>query len=192
MAYQSPYGAPYQSSYGYVPPPKKRGMKRIVFGILGIVANLIGLVVMPIIAGFVAAVIAGMGLLESEPLDPNGGTISTSSMNAYMIAVPVDEVDQVTCDFTGSDGEEVNVEPQADTDLTTTVDGVEYQSIYQINTFGGQDVTVDCQGASSAAYSEMGLTGIFVSIGIGLLLPVVLGIAALILLIWGIVARVRS
>lgn len=190
MAYPSPYGAQYPAPHGYYQPPRrKRGIKRTVFGGLGLIANAIGLVVMPILAGIIGAAIAGVGATDLEPVDPRGGTFTASSWSAYSLAVPADEAGSVTCDISGRD---VEVSPSSTEVSYGNVDGVEYVDAYDITAFGDQEVTVECEGASAAAVSEMGMVGILVSLGIGLLLPVVLGLASLVLLIWGIIALIRS
>ena len=53
-------------------------------------------------------------------------------------------------------------------------------------------MTVQCEGASDVAVAEVGVMGTVIGFGVGVLVPVLLGLVALALLIWGIVARVRS
>src|SRR5690625_6860750 len=65
MAFAQPYGY-------YQPPPKKRGLKRIIFGGLGIVANTIGLFVMPVVLLLIASVVSVLTGGELHELGPEG------------------------------------------------------------------------------------------------------------------------
>ena len=51
------------------PPRRRRGVKRLIFGILGIIANGIGLFVMPFIAGVIAVLITAIGATDLTPLE---------------------------------------------------------------------------------------------------------------------------
>ena len=55
-----------------------------------------------------------------------------------------------------------------------------------------QEVTITCDGASDIGISDIGLIGTLIGVGVGLVIPIGLGILAFGLLIWGIIARVRS
>lgn len=179
--------------YGaYAPPPRKRGMKRIVFGALGILANAVGLVVMPIVAGIIGSLIAAMGMLDLTATSPQGGTVEAASMHVVMVAVPTEEAGSATCTVDGTSPADLSAEDVSSDGLVATLDGREYTVVQQVTVTADQTLTVDCEGASAAAVSEMGMTGVFVSLGIGILVPVLLGLAAIILLVWGIIARVRS
>lgn len=180
-----------QAPYGYPQPPRKRhGLKRTIFGGLGIVANAIGLIVMPIIAGVVGAVIAvGGGDSELAPLDPDRGTFQATSWSIYTIAVPQEDLDSVTCEITGMD---VSVEPGDPSFSSGQVDGVTYYDLYDVQVFGDQEVTVDCEGGEAIAVWEAGMGVVLVSLGIGLVLPIGLGLVSIALTIWGIIALVRS
>lgn len=180
----------YQASYGYLPPPRKRrGIKRLVFGILGIIANAIGLFVMPLVAGFIALMIAGVGSMELTPLDPDQARFEGSAMKAYSIAVPQEDLETVTCEI---DGENISVEPGDPEVASGQVDGVDYYDVHEITVNSNQEVTVDCEGASAVALWEMGVGGTLISLGLGIVLPLALGFVALALTIWGIIALVRS
>lgn len=178
-------------AYGQYPVArKKRGMKRIVFGILGILANIVGLFVMPIIAGVVMALVAAMGAMGNEQdLDPAGGTIQMESTKTYIVYVPTDEVSSSTCTFDGVPASNVHKE---DTPTDREIDGTSYSDAYQVTSPDESTVTVTCQGASSVKYAEIGVLSTLIGAAVGLLIPVALGVLSLILLIWGIVARVRS
>lgn len=51
---------------------------------------------------------------------------------------------------------------------------------------------MQCEGSESIAFYEAGVTGTVIGVGIGLVLPIVLGILALALTIWGAIALFRS
>ena len=193
MAYPTPYGAPQPSPYGYGPPvqKKRRGLKRTIFGGLGVLANLVGLFVMPFIAAMIGAIIAAMGMMDLQDLGGSSGTISGETATGYMISVPASEAASTTCEFEGS-GQEIVAEPAESQTEVGELGGKTYVTVYQVTTMESGEISVDCAGASNVAYSGIGVIGVFVSIGIGLVIPVVLGLIALVMLIWGIVALIRS
>ncbi len=188
MAYPAP--SPYPSAPGngsYAPPPRKRGMKRIVFGALGILANLIGLVVMPLLASIVVAAFAVLNV-DATSAGGTTATIETSSSSMIFVYAPAGEAASASCEVTGSD-----VEWDASTSgMPVTVDGAAYESVGTVTVTSSQQVDVACQGASDVAVGEMGFGSTLVGLVVGLLIPVLLGLVAIALLIWGIVARVRS
>ncbi|MGY5764022.1 hypothetical protein ACXET9_02320 [Brachybacterium sp. DNPG3] len=187
MSYPGYSSAP---NYGYAPPRRKRGMKRIVFGILGILANTVGLFLMPVIGGFIGIIMAAVGLLDLQPLSPDGGTFETSTTNLVTVWVPADEAPNASCAFEGGD---LEVTPSYDPEISIgELDGVEYVEIYTVQSFGDATVTMTCTDTSAAAYSTMGMLPTFILAGVGAAIAIGLGIIALIMLIWGIVARIRS
>lgn len=182
MTYAAPYGY-------YQPPPKKRGLKRIIFGILGIIANGIGLFVMPFILFVIAAIVAGVGSNEVQNLGERGGSFQASGLSVYAVVVPLDEADGVECTFDGVPSEDVT---PSTADLEVSHEGRTYVELYDVITTSDAEVQVACEGASNVGYTEMGMVGVLISLGAGVIIPIVLGILAIGLLIWGIVARVRS
>ena len=163
MSYPAPSPYPSAPGYGpYAPPPRRRGMKRIVFGILGILANLIGLVVMPILASTVVALFAVLSV-DATSAGGTTATIETSSASMVPVSAPADEAAAAAC-----------------------------ESIGLVTVTSSQQVDVACQGVSDVAVGEMGFGSTLVALAVGLLIPVLLGLVAIALLIWGIVARVRS
>lgn len=179
----------YQASYGYAPPPRRRGLKRLIFGILGILANAIGLFVMPAIAAFIALMVSGLGSLELAPLDHESATFEASPWSAYSLAVPTEDLDTVSCEV---NGEDIVLEPGDRTYSPGTVDGVEYFEVQEILVNSTQEVTVDCEGTSALALHELGLAGTFISFGVGLVLPILLGTVALVMAIWGLIVLLVS
>lgn len=183
------YGGPQGGSMpSYTPAPRKRGMKRIVFGILGILANGIGLIAMPMIGAFVGAMFAVSGA-DSTALDPQGGTLETKAFSAYDLYVPRGEENAVQCTLEGNAELEHESTEGA---IGMTVDGTSYVKVYGITATEDGTQTVTCEGASSLQVTSTGLVGVLVGTGLGLVIPIVLGIAAIILLIWGLVVRLRS
>ncbi|MGO2310648.1 hypothetical protein ACTXKH_02340 [Brachybacterium tyrofermentans] len=179
----------YQASYGmYQEPRKKRGLKRIIFGILGIIANGIGLLVMPLVAG---AIVAAFAVMSSTPVSTGGSPaiLDASVTSLYYVSVPTSEAVSVSCSVDGSS--DVEWEPDVSS-VTTTVDGVEYTEVGSLQVLDDQEVTITCDGASDIAVSDIGLIGTLIGVGVGLVIPIGLGILAFGLLIWGIIARVRS
>lgn len=182
MTYSAPYGY-------YQPPPKKRGLKRIIFGILGIIANGIGLFVMPFVAFFIAAIIAAMGGMEVRELGSNGGTFQADAMSVYSVAVPAEDAENTECTFEGVPASDVT---RNDAGIEVTHQGSTYVELYDVITSSDAEVQVTCEGASDVGYTEMGMLGFLISLGVGVIIPIALGILAIGLLIWGIVARARS
>lgn len=177
-----------QQPYQYVEPPRRRGVKRTVFGVLGIVANAVGLVVMPMVAGFLAIFVTAIGAVELEPLDADGGTIQSSTWSVYTLAVPAEDVGTVSCEFEGAG---VDPSRSADPEPVHSMDGVDYYDVYTL-TAGTGEITVHCEGTEALGISELGMGGAVISAVVGLVLPIGLGVLALALTIWGVVALVRS
>lgn len=178
----------YQQPYQYVERPRRRGLKRTIFGGLGILANAVGLVLMPIIASFIALMVTGVGAMELSPLEADGGTIESSTWSVYSIAVPEEDLESVSCEFEGA-----GVQPTREeaTEPLYTMDGVDYYDVYTLTASSGE-ITVHCEGTDSLGVSEMGMTGTLVSGLVGLALPIVLGLIAVAMTIWGIIALITS
>lgn len=176
------YGAP-----GYGQPRRRKGLKRIIVGSIGIVLNTIGLFVMPFVAAVVGALIAIGSASDPVALSPTGGTVPVDSMSMVTIAVPAGEAQSVTCTAHGGD-----LDPVSSPMDVGSLGGVPYESAYQLSSPTTTEVVVECTGASGVAYTETGMVGMLVAMGIGVVIPIVLGVASLVLLIWGIIARVRS
>lgn len=182
------YYQPYQQPTAYVERPRRRGLKRTILGALGVFANAIGLFVMPFVAGSIALIVAGVGAMELEPLEADGGTIESSTWAVYSIAVPEEDLETVSCEFEGA-----GVQPtrEVSTEPLYTMGGVEYYDVYTLTANSGE-ITVHCEGTDALGVSELGVAGTLLSGLVGLVLPVVLGLLALALMIWGIVALIRS
>jgi len=182
MAFAQPYGY-------YQPPPKKRGLKRIIFGGLGIVANTIGLFVMPVVLLLIASVVSVLTGGELHELGPEGGSFRAEGLAVYSVAVPAEEAAEAECTFDGLPTEAVS---PASAGIEVTHAGRTYIEVYDVSTTGDHDVHVSCTGVSNVGYTEMGMLGALISMGVGVIIPIVLGALSLALLIWGIIARVQS
>ncbi|UEJ82203.1 hypothetical protein Bra3105_15370 [Brachybacterium halotolerans subsp. kimchii] len=181
----------YPSEPAYQAPPKKRGLKRIIFGALGIVANLIGLVVMPIIALGIVAV-AMVSNVEATSLGSSSASMESSGgVSMYYVFVPTEEASDARCSVSSPGGSSLE-EQSSSEGMEATVDGTSYTSVGLFTSQSAETITITCDGASDVAVADVGLTGVLVGLGVGFGIPILLGIIALILLIWGIVARVRS
>lgn len=175
----------------YAPPPKKRGLKRMIFGGLGLVANAVGLVLVPFLGLMIGGLISAAGIFDLTALPAEGGTVEVSATDVVTIWVPVDEAASVTCEITGSGVDPDHTYDPAD-EATAELDGVTYIEVYSVYADGKTEADVRCEGASSVAASTMGVLPTLLGTGAGILIPVVLGFLSLLLLIWGIIARVRS
>ena len=182
MVHHQPYAHAYAA-------PRRRGKKRLIFGILGLVANAIGLVLMPIVAGFIGAVFTAAGGIGVAHLVPEGDSFEASGWSLYTIAVPEADLATATCEITGQD---LSVEP-ADPEVTiATIGTEEYHDLYDVFPSGDQEVTVVCEGVQEVVVAELGMTGTLIGAGVGVVLPVGLGLLALVMTIWGAVALMRS
>lgn len=112
-----------------------------------------------------------------------------SAWSSYSIAVPAEDLDSVSCEINGTD---VDVDAGDRSCSPGTVDGVEYFEVHEILVSSTQDVTVDCEGTDAVALYELGMGSTVVSFGIGVVLPIVLGLAALVMAIWGLIALLVS
>lgn len=214
MSYPSPYQSPqqgcpssqpgYASPQGYpaagggypgpgggypAQPRKRRGIKRIIVGSIGMVLNFIGLFVMPLVVGIL---VAGISVASTTPqvIGSDSGTFSASSFSLHGVGVPADEVAGASCEI---DGQDIQVDDTADDDISLgDIDSVEYVEIHDVSAYGAQDITVECTGTTSVAVLDYGLAGTALGMGAGLLIPIGLGTLSFILLVWGVIARVRS
>lgn len=186
--YQQPQG--YGQPYGDAPPPRRRrGLKRTIFGVLGILANGVGLVVMPFLVGMIGAVLTVGASQNLTALDPQHATIEGDSMRVYSLAVPAEHTGTVECAVTGGDA--VLTSESSDYSVGT-IDGTDYYDVYDLQISGSDEVTVECTGTEALGLWDAGMGGTLISFGIGFLVPVVLGLLSVALTIWGIVALVRS
>ncbi|WP_152351686.1 hypothetical protein [Brachybacterium subflavum] len=183
--------SPFSSEPAYQAPPRKRGLKRIIFGALGIVANLIGLVVMPVIALAIVAILM-VSNIEATSLGSSSASMESSGgLSMYYVFVPSEDAAGASCSVSSPNGTSLE-ETSSSEGMDTTVDGASYTTVGTFTSQSDETVEITCEGASDVAVADVGLTGILVGMGVGFGLPILLGIIALILLIWGIVARVRS
>lgn len=133
-----PMSAP--ASYLSPPPPRRRrGVKRLIFGFLGIIANGIGLVVMPFVAGFFAVLITVIVATDLTPLEDGELTFDATYWGICSIAVPASDLDQVSCQI---DGEDIVVSPGDASYSIGQVDGVDYVELYGISAESDQQVSV--------------------------------------------------
>lgn len=189
MNYQQPYQQSYQQPYPQRERPRRRGLKRTIFGGLGILANAVGLFVMPFLVGVLGAVISIGASQTLTALDPQHATIDGDAMRIYSLAVPIEYAGTVQCTVTGGDA---TITPAPTDHPVGTVDGTDYYDAFELMVNGSGEITVECSGTEALALWEAGMGGTLISIGVGIVVPVVLGLLSLGLLIWGIIALVRS
>lgn len=182
----SPQGA---YGYGYAPPPPRRGMIRIVLGILGLLGSILVLLVLPWITGLIGLVVDA-ATAEDSIVATGTETVSfeADSLGIYTLYVPADEAATAACAVT--EGTWTVSAPTAST--TITVEGRSMAPVVDIDGTTSESVTVSCAGASATAVSEFSGTGGLIGAGLGLVLPILGGLFFLLLLISGIIGRVRS
>src|SRR5699024_9030342 len=108
--------------------------------------------------------------------------------SVYTLAVPAEDVGTVSCEFEGAG---VDPSRSADPEPVHSMDGVDYYDVYTL-TAGTGEITVHCEGTEALGISELGMGGAVISAVVGLVLPIGLGVLALALTIWGVVALVGS
>ena len=186
-----PYGGP--GAYG-APPVKRRGMVRIVLGILAILGGIVGAIGGLFLGGILGA---GIGMVANiSDIPPEDITTISSGQS---VSVPNDVIALVgstdpaaTCTASGPD---IESDSQSG-GFTFEKDGQTYTVFAQVTSTNGSTATVTCTGNGEVAVAELGLDSALGGLGIGLLIgvgiPVLIGILGLILLISGIIGRVRS
>lgn len=188
------YGAPQQGGSisapygGAMPRQKRRGIKRMIFGGLGVVVNGMGLLIMPLIIGFLGGVIGIAGAMSNFPtVEGSSTTVQADTMLMYVM-VPASDP-ETSCIISGPGVTEVK--PGDHTIYTQG--GTDWREVAQITTRadGGQ-IDITCPGASGIGYIAPELGGFLGGGLVGVIIPLFFGALALALLIWGIVAFVRS
>lgn len=178
----SPYGG---SPFSAPAPVKKRGLKRIIFGIIALLLGIIG-VVAGAVLGAVIGMVVSLTSISGDDVTPvsAGAPVSISSSSIYLIG-STDPT--ATCT---AEGPGVEVDDQSGA-MTFEKDGTTYTAMSRLTSTSGGEVAVSCTGGD-VAIAEIGVGGTVIGFLIGVGIPVLIGLLGLILLISGIVARVRS
>lgn len=169
--------------------PKKRGLKRIIFGsilfILGIPAMFIGGTI-----GLVAGTLAGISGATPTPLTE--GTPFSVTQGIYFIAVPKADASSSACTVKGEPASAISADPDDSGTFTVTKGNTEYVVVQQVTADSSAQLTVNCENADDvvAAPMEYGAMGWGTALGVGI--PALFTLLGLALLISGIVGRVRS
>lgn len=191
------YGAPgpYGGSGAYGPPPvKRRGMVRIILGILAILGGILGAVIglfLGSILGGAIGMLASIGDIPPEDITTisNGQSVDVRPDGILFVGTTDPAM---TCTASGSDVESTSQSGG----ITFEKDGRTYSVVTQVTSVSGASATISCVGDGEIAVVDLGLESTLGGLGIGLLigvgLPTLLGILGLILLISGITGRIRS
>lgn len=184
---QAPYSSwQTTSGGGYTQPPKKRGLKRIIIGIVLLVLSGIAMV----IGGFVGLGVGALASISSAEKTPiTSGQEFGTTAGLYYVFVPSGT--GASCTVTGDPAGNVSDESSSGS-ITVEVDGTEYEAVHQFTTTGDAQVTVDCGDADQIVIASVGGGGVIAGIAIGVGIPGIFALLGLILLISGIVGRVRS
>ncbi|MCS6711362.1 hypothetical protein JSY14_04760 [Brachybacterium sp. EF45031] len=171
------------------PAPRRRGLKRIIFGSLGLVANAVGLLLVPFLTAIIGAVIAMNGATAVSAGAP-GAEVTAKSLDLVYVYAPATEAENAQCTASGAGA---TFEPSvADGGFSKTVNGAEYVEIGSVTPARAGQVQVLCEGVSDIAIATVGVGGFLGTSLLSFSIPIVLGLVSLGLLIWGIIARVRS
>lgn len=170
-------------------PSRRRGRTRIVLGILGILASLVGLIALPLIGAGVGVTLAMDSAGEPTSLGAESGTVTTEGTTLLLVSVPLRDAFEVTCDAAGTD---VKLRDHDTHEDAGTLGGDQYLTMLSVTAYGDQEVTLSCPGAQDVAYQAVPGTPVLVGAALGLGLPIVLGLFAIGLLVSGTLARRRT
>lgn len=186
------YGAYASSGYGPsygAPAPKRRGLKRMILGILAMVTS----AVLVLVGAFLGAVI--------------GAAVSMASIDAADVTViaPGQQVELTdgiyflgstqsgaTCTVTGTPAGSIENDSDSSGAFTFDKDGTTYSVVSQLTVTGTATAGIDCGPGAELAIAPIGFGGMITGFLIGIGLPILLGLVGLILTIWGIVLMIRT
>lgn len=179
------HGSSGPSPYSSPAPGRKRGLKRIIFGSIALVLGVLGLV----LGGFLGVLIGtliSLTSIDSEDVTtvPAGSPVTVSASELYLVGTTDPTA---TCTASGSGA---TLSDQSG-DLTFEKDGTTYHTVSQLSASSDGQATITCSGGE-VAIASVGVGGTLLGLLIGVGIPALLGLLGLILLISGIVARVRS
>lgn len=191
----NPYGAPYGSSAPAAPspytaapmttPPKRKGKKRMIFGSLGIIAGLIGAAIF----GFLGFAVGSASSITNITTAPGDSVTFPADAVVYYVLTP-EEAGVVQCEATGPGALQAM---EGDTTSALPIGDQSWYLTSVVSTSGdGAEVTVSCDGVNEVAYSALSFGDLFQAALVGAALPLILSAISLALLIWGIVAFVKS
>jgi len=184
------YSSPAPGGYGqYQAPAKRKGLKRIIVGIIAMILGGIGVILGAILGTVFGLLFSLSSIGDDATALGNGGQVSVTS-GSYVVAVPSSD-SGATCTTTGDPASAISTSPQSG-DLTFTSGGDEYAVVDTVSASGDAHVTVTCTGTENVVIAPLPAGGMIGGFFVGVGLPALLGLIGLILLIWGIVARVRS
>lgn len=158
-----------------------RGLVRILLGVLGIALAVTGLSATATIAAVVATVLAPLSATPVSFGSPSG-TLEASASATHYVYVPSSEVAAATCSV---DGGGAATWTTRRSDLPAHVVDVEYSQVGAVTVEEARTITISCAGVSDVAVMTLGSTGTRLVFG-------TLLVSALVLLAWGILARVRT
>lgn len=185
---QAPYSSwQATSGSGYTQPPKKRGLKRIIIGIIVMVLAGIGMV----IGGFVGLGVGALSALDNAETTPvSSGQQFGTTAGMYYVLVPGGTT--ATCTVTGEPSSAISGSESDSGSVTIDVNGQQYKAVHHFTTNDDAQITVDCGDAEDVVIASVGAGSVFVGAVIGVAIPGVFGLVGLVLLISGIVGRIRS
>ena len=180
-----PYGSP--GAYG-APPVKRRGMVRIILGILGILGGVLGLLVGLIAGALIGAIVSLLTISSDDVTTVAPGSSITLDTGTYLVGTTDPSS---TCTVTGTPAANAEWDPNS-SGLPYEKDGVEYASSGQLQVIDSAEVTITCSGGGDIAVADVGYGGTLIGAVVGLGIPILLGILGIVLLISGIIGRSRS
>ena len=183
------WGSPVPSGGAYPSPPaKRRGMIRIVLGILGILGGVLGLLVGLIAGALIGAIVSLLTISSDDVTTVAPGSSITLDTGTYLVGTTDPSS---TCTVTGTPAANAEWDPNS-SGLPYEKDGVEYASSGQLQVIDSAEVTITCSGGGDIAVADVGYGGTLIGAVVGLGIPILLGILGIVLLISGIIGRSRS
>lgn len=170
------------------PPPKRRGLVRIIVGSVLLLLGLLGLLLGAILGAVIGAMISLVSLSGDDAQVVQPGQSVRLSDGIYMVS---SSTAGAACTATATPAGSVEVSEES-LDQTIDKDGATFHVVQQLTVNGAPDVTVACNDGGPAAMVRVGYGGIVVGTVIGFGIPALVALLGLILLISGIIGRVRS
>lgn len=181
----SPYGS---SPGGAMAPVKRRGMVRIVLGIIGILLALLGIFLGPMLGAMIGGIFSFLSISsDAITVVPPGSPVHLET-GTYIVAATSE---RASCEVRTTNPGDMEYTPTGD-GLHLDKDGTQYSRVGQLDVTTASDAVITCNDGSDAAIGRVGFAAVAVGLAIGVGIPVLLGLAGLVLLISGIIGRVRS
>lgn len=169
---------------------RRPGAKRIITGVLGVLANTLGLLVIPLIGAMIGGMmVAGAAAEHSTSATP--GEPFPVEAGSFYFSLPADEAEAAGCELLTDTrtGEDISQQKR----ISFEADAVRYRSIFAVKTTEDANFLLNCAKApSNILITPVTDSTQLVPVVIGAVIPVVLLLICGGILVWGVIVRVRS